>query len=367
VGWEGPGLLEPEKMRRRTNLARETRAALAPLGILALLIVFYVGFQSLFTSCKAGPWWEPLCAPFNAEVIFVLDQPGPIDRAGGLNLPAGEQGVRWRRIISDRHTGRIAWVFFAALCALLSLVALVVAFNVIWKSDLRSRVWHLLGSATAFGVVVLFYPHAFMPLMAPVLDETIAQVSTVQLGMPRIRSIMQWLNAVTYAGAFALVLASWAALRPRDEAKAAVKAGTPPGHLALLDEIAEQMADLRLVLYVGTSVLITGILRMGALSTWSLAFISEAAVPAATSFNASNVAVTGGFYTLVLTAIYLPAAANIHWRARKELTTIGDDAEKTLRDRKLSLSAKDVLPRAVAILGPLLAGPAGELLRWMTS
>jgi hypothetical protein len=64
------------------------------------------------------------------------------------------------------------------------------------------------------------------------------------------------------------------------------------------------MKDLRVVLYVGTLLLIIGILRMTAVTQWSLSFMSPDGMEAAQSFYVSLSSVTGGLYSLILAAVY---------------------------------------------------------------
>ena len=107
---------------------------------------------------------------------------------------------------------------------------------------------------------------------------------------------------------------------------------------------------------------------MGALAQWTLSFISLNAVEAAQNFNSTVVAVAGGFNTMVLAAVYLPAAYILQRRARLEVMRSSlklkpEDREKMLKDQGLTFSFRESLPRVAAILGPLLAGPIGDLVK----
>lgn len=48
---------------------------------------------------------------------------------------------------------------------------------------------------------------------------------------------------------------------------------------------------------------------------------------------------------------------------RSPLKLKPEDSEKTLKDQGLTFSFRESLPRLMAILGPLLAGPIGELVK----
>lgn len=81
-------------------------------------------------------------------------------------------------------------------------------------------------------------------------------------------------------------------------------------------------------------------------------------------FLSGILAIEGGFYTLVLVAVYLPAAVVLQRRARVLDALPVDEAEKEkqLQQYGLSFSFTESLPRILAILGPTLVGPVGELL-----
>jgi hypothetical protein len=126
----------------------------------------------------------------------------------------------------------------------------------------------------------------------------------------------------------------------------------------------EQMQDLRTVLYFGTVLLIVGVLRMSAVTQWTLAFIPPDATDAAKSFYLTLSSVTGGFNSMILAAVYLPAAYILQRRAQllaKELSLSPEEKEKIMGSKESTFSIKESLPKILAILGPLLAGPIGDL------
>ena len=222
------------------------------------------------------------------------------------------------------------------------------------------------------------FPRSYTPVMMDILKATIAQQG--QFGIPIVFGTMNLINSLTYAAAFTLVFASCAILLPRpgvaetdirdedaapnetEQAAGEALAGTANKFAA----VSEQMKDLRIVLYFGTFLLIIGVLRMSAVTQWTLAFISQDAIDAAKSFYITLSSVTGGFNSLILAAVYLPAAYILQRRAQllaKELPLPPDKQEETLKSKGLTFSFRESLPRVLAILGPLLAGPIGELFK----
>jgi hypothetical protein len=76
----------------------------------------------------------------------------------------------------------------------------------------------------------------------------------------------------------------------------------------------------------------------------------------------------GTVFTLFAAGVYLPAALLLRARVRKlALRQKPDDPERWLKSHGLMLSFPQYLPRVIALLGPLLAGPLGELLGKATS
>jgi hypothetical protein len=174
--------------------------------------------------------------------------------------------------------------------------------------------------------------------------------------VPEISRITNLLDSLGNAAAFSLLLTSCATLLPSYE----------PSFPGGAKQLARRMKYLQGVLYAGTFLLVTTILLKKSIYQWSLAFTSreEGAVRVAEKFISSLLAVEGGFYTLVLVAVYIPAAVILQRRANhlEELPDEGAEREKQLNEYDISFSFTESLPRLLAILGPVLAGPVGELL-----
>jgi hypothetical protein len=356
-------------------------AAATPLALVFVLIAFYGAFQKAFIECPKDGIGR--CQPFVASHVYPLDKTEPLDENGEVWKGDGNDDTASRNKLAARYGGRLVWVFLSAVTSLLSLAALVVAGVLIYKSP---GFWKMGPGASAAAALIvssalglmlyLFFWRDFMPIMGPVFEATIA---AGKVGVPVVGQTMRLLNALGYAASFALVFATCAILLPRHLNAQSARDGRPPPVTQRgetdqadvsrkLDILAAQAAGLRVVLYVGTFLLIAGILRMSALGQWVISYVAPSAVAAAQNLNTAVVAVTGGFYTLILAAVYLPSAYIISRRAwvvvgRSTIANPADAQATKLQERGLAFSFKESLPRVLAVLGPLLAGPIGELFK----
>ncbi len=193
-----------------------------------------------------------------------------------------------------------------------------------------------------------------MSILKPLLEKT------VKTDMGQIVEVANRVNSIGFAASFTLVLASCAILLPPNNHS------SPDG----LRELSKRMNYLRLVLYVGTLLLVVGVLLMRSIFHWSLAFIpptEDGVDKIVESFTSSIVTAEAGFYTLILAGVYLPAALILQWRARslQKLPEDVSEKDKVLQGYGLTFSFKESLPRLVAILGPFLVGPVGELFKYL--
>jgi hypothetical protein len=348
--------------------AENRRAAITPLAMVLFLIFFYGLFQSVFVRCDKG---IAKCQPFNAGYLFPLDSPGPLDQKGGVITGSEtdaaknkEIEVKNRKLIAARYSGRYLWVFLAAVGTILGVVAFITSYLLISKSPANARAASVVVVSLLLGLALYFVPDHLMPVMGAIFNNTIGN-SDAKIGMPVIYGTMRLLNSFTYAAAFSIVFASCAILVLGDT-NTEEAAADDDGLSNKLELISERMGYLKIILYVGTFLLIAGVLRMSALSQWTLSFISPNAVEAAQSFSNSVVAVAGGFNTLILAAVYLPAAYILQRRARLAVMRLPlkpEDREQKLKDKGLTFSFRESLPRVAAMLGPLLAGPIGDLFK----
>lgn len=279
----------------------------------------------------------------NDQLVALLTSPVPPEKR--------EELKNIRKVIADRHSGRLTWVFFIAVSMLFCIGALAVSIVLINKSSgfmkekASSRVSTLIGLSFLLGIVLWALPNSFTPVMGEVLRSTISQGRG---GMPIVFDVMRFINAFTYVASFSLIFASCSILLPQEDVptnhptNGNITPSEQPENEANKDEaepsnrlgpIADQMKAIRMFLYVGTLLLIVGILRMSAVTQWSLAFIQPDATDGAKAFYATLITVTGGFYTLILAALYLPAMFILQRRAQaleQESPPLSDEEKGTL-------------------------------------
>lgn len=320
--------------------------ALTPLIAVAILVLFYVAFNGAFISCNKR--FRVACEFVNVENILPNDKPEPI----GFYLADNNESNR--KIIAKRYNGRISWTFLMAAYMLLSAVAFVVSIILTSQSFVNWGKRPTIGVVTlilltALSVVLLLVSKdIYMPLLAKLLEKT------VQVDVTNIVQIANSVNSIGLAAAFSLVLASCAVLLP-----------TTQKGIVALKQLSTKMTYMRAVLYVGTLMLVSGVLLMTGLFSWSKTFISqtEANLEIVDTFTSGVLNTSGALYTLILAAVYLPAAFILRERARS-LTVKDEDAaekERLLQDSNLTFSFRESLPRVAAIIAPMLAGPVGEL------
>jgi hypothetical protein len=130
-------------------------------------------------------------------------------------------------------------------------------------------------------------------------------------------------------------------------------------------DVARRVRMLRYVLYVGATLLALGVLRLSAMLSWGQSyFASESVTGKSVSTLVSGITSSlGAYFTLLMLGIYLPAALLLRQRALE--VAEGNDLEEKedfLEKHGLAISFADYMPRVLALFGPLLAGPIGELL-----
>ena len=267
------------------------------------------------------------------------------------------------------YQGHVAWSLFTGLYAVACLAALCIGAWVIvdaYGLSRRGRLLLLLTAALAVGAAgaAPFWmalagdsTDIFTQIVDNTANKDIYNVSALEFGM----------DGVGLALAAYLAFAASATLFRR---------GADPAEARL--RIAAQHKHLTLILYTGTTLLILATLRIGALLRWSLAFLQPPPwLPEPDAANAlfiykgieglvSNLIVTvGAFGTLLLAALYLPAAFILHRRAaalESERTWAHAGSLLSAKARGLGALLPEHALRVAAILGPMLAGPVGELL-----
>jgi cytochrome b561 len=338
------------------------RAVIAsiPLILVTLLVIAYGTSIETYIRCEGSN--NCLSIPGNLGKFLVLDSPKvPEPIPDDADDVIRKKEIKKYEPYAARYGGRITWIFFRLAYIISCLAAFAIACYVIYQSfankgDEKSKldkgaVFLALGVAlsSAFGILLYNHREQYMSVIIPIFEKTI------EYDLKNIADVMTQVNSFGFAVCLFVVLATCSILySANDEAS---RTG--------LKQLSTKMKYLQLILYVGTIMLVVGILLIRSMYQWSLAFIlrDEQAVKVAESFYSSLLAAEGGFFTLILAAVYLPAALILRSRADslEGLPKENADKEKLLKDYNLTFSFAESLPRILAILGPLLAGPIGEL------
>jgi hypothetical protein len=265
-----------------------------------------------------------------------------------------------------KYSGRLYFAFLEKLYLGVGAIAFIVGCGVLYLSIARLRVVWLLaaiGMAALVGLMLCRHPETHMGLLLQFGPLTIQkEISTILTDIARA-------NSFVFAVGVFLSLSTGAVLYLANTA----------GGVSGLKQLATRMKYLKANLYVSTVILVVGIILERALFQWTLAFIwrDERLVKAAENFLANVLAVDGGYFTLLLAMVYLPAFVILRKRAElllplpEEKLTSADlllplperklKSAEVLKKYGLDFSFTDSLPRVLAILAPLLAGPIGEL------
>ncbi|MBX3236124.1 MAG: hypothetical protein KF814_08220 [Nitrospiraceae bacterium] len=161
-----------------------------------------------------------------------------------------------------------------------------------------------------------------------------------------------------------------AAITPVVAVLAACSIVAPPLRQDMVDPdyLAGQMRQLNEVLYSGSSLLVVGILHMGAWLRWPAALIPDKGPQEAVLGAGLSITMFwGATFTLMLVVTYLPGAIYLARRADTLLRTPAFaskivDRQKWLKDNGLRLTLEEHLIQFGVMLAPLMAGPLGSFL-----
>lgn len=313
---------------------------LAAMTMLVLLhgLLMWTTFFCHWTGCAA--------IPGEVTRIFIPaeqkspppDSQAPVDKATPIVVSGAEA--------TSKLSGRLTSTFLGMAYLIVCVVGLLVGgrifyYSITGKGSAATR-WIVVVAAGLVTIWIVLYeiPVLHMPVLQELGPRTIDRdLSGTTANVDR-------LNAFGYVAAMLLSVTVCAVL-------------SQLRHTLDLKQLAKGMKSLNSILYAGTLILVVGIVFEKALLQWAFTFTSreEHMVKAAESFSAALLAYDGGFYTLLLAALYLPAA----FLLRRQGAELVDHDSKALEKYGLNFSFTESLPRMLAILGPLLAGPVGEL------
>ena len=301
-----------------------------PLLAPTILIVTYVGFYSKFLICANN---SAACSPVSAKVI----------RAAIKDPP--EVAI---------YVARASWTFAGGLYLLACIAALftagLVMKEVFSKSNTRPP-WQLISiiMLVALDVALLMSFWASKDGFSPAQQLLRA---TVGQGLPEINKYSRVFDAISLAATLSLACAASAILFQRDSQLEK-------------EELRRRQTLLRYVLYVGGALLAIAVLQLSARLGWGASYLPAASpmAPLVKSLVEGIVNSMGTFYVLLMAAVYVPAALVLQSRVKQlAAREAPNDPETWLTENGFSLSFSQYLPRIVALLGPMLAGPLGDLL-----
>jgi hypothetical protein len=321
----------PSKWRRITYLL--------PLIVPALVLVTYFVFYIKFLVClPANP-----CTPLSAAEIL-----------------SGISNLDQTRVAT--YVARASWALINGVYVLASLGAIVTAVLVIYHAlpvaeyPVRLK-WMLIlivvvAAADISLVVALWTTKDVFSPAQTLLRATVGQM------VPSINLYNRLADTLSLTGTLSLAAAACATLWE---------------HHANDDDEAELVRRINLlkpILYVIAAALAVAVLKFSATLGWAASYLPpESDIgKSVVSLVRGIIASMGTVFTLFVAGVYLPAALLLRARVRKlALREKPDDPDGWLKSRGLTLSFPQYLPRVIALLGPLLAGPLGELLGKATS
>jgi hypothetical protein len=304
---------------------------LLPLIVAAVVVATFYIFYGKFLFCSAV---KP-CSPLTATEIL-----GSVGTADQIKVSV--------------YVAKASWTLISGVHVLACLVAIVTAGIVIYHAlseyEVKTR-WIVMLIAIAFAadVSLLMAVWSSQDIYSPaqqLLRATVGQV------LPPINTYMRLSDFISLTGTLSLAFAACATLWQRDMNKELDQS-----------QVLQRVRLLQPVLYVLAATLVIAVFRLAATHAWGASFLSPDGElgKTVTSLTTGIVGTLGTFFTLLIAGIYLPAALILRMRLRKVAAT-QDQPETWLANNGMSLTLPQSLPRVIALIGPLLAGPLGDLL-----
>jgi hypothetical protein len=370
--------------------------ALVPIGFLIVLLAFFIGSIRTYIQCepqscaqcvdkKCGQCAPDRCVPGDAkncesmlcslEDIILKDEETTAEtqpqHSGATGKPeeakkpdpVKPERLKKQETTALRINGRTTFVFLANLYFLVCLIAAGVSLYIIYNSLKESVFYGWMKDVfyAALGSFLMAFATIGIAVLLYIFSDLYLQVFGFLLGRGIANDLPQagWLLRVVNSFGFSVCIMLYLAVGT--VIFSPVRRTNPEGLL----EASQKMKYLRTILYLGTLMLIIGMLLIRAVHQWSLVFMprSETAIKMAENFFSNLLALDGGFFTMLLAAAYLPSALIVRWQAEQiqGLPLADTEKEKELQKYHLTFSFTESLPKIIAILGPILAGPVGEL------
>lgn len=321
---------------RSSNISTRLSYFLPLLVPLAIIIAF-VAFYGTFLFCN-GP--DAPCSLITTTVL--------------------RAGVRSGNDIQVRsYVAKATWTLVNGVHVIACLAALIVTgvvMNRALLSDYTPRSRKLIialsiagTAAISFWISVFFNNDTGSP-GPQLLRATVGQV------LPTIFIWTRVLDALSLTAVFSLGCAACAILwNPR------------PDMPRNPSELRERLDLLRYVLFTSAALLVIGVFRLSTTLNWGASFIpSDGEVGKFIGPLVSGIVSSlGTLYTLLIAGMYIPAVLLLRASVNKLAQAPGASAT-FLTDNNLNFSFAAWLPRIVAILGPLMAGPFIDILQKLT-
>lgn len=269
---------------------------------------------------------------------------------GAYDAPSLENPAISQKALPNQYEWRLKWMLYASATLLVNLfmVFICILIMLTWTPTWK---YVLVLTVLCCGLGSISNIAAGMPLLDPMVDRIVANDAP-----PNLKGLVEAINAIGLTVAI-IFSATISVLLLGKEGK--------------FEDLKKKRAQLTLLLYFATAALILALLRGDALSKWSFAFMvtDESTWKALTNFSGTINAALGGFFTLFLASVYMPAAFILKRRAELRLTDDKVDSatlSTNLNDGGFSFSYSDSLPKLLAIVLPVLAGTLSGAIEQLT-
>jgi hypothetical protein len=306
-----------------------------PLLVPAAIIIAFVGFYRNFLFCE-GP--DASCSLIATNVL-----------RAGVNS-SNDTHVR-------SYVAKATWTLVNGVHVIACVAALITAAVVMNRalSDYMRRtraiiIALVIAAAINFSLIVSLHFNKDTGSPGPQLLR-----ATVGQELSSIFIYIRGFDALSLTAVFSLCCAACAILwnpkpnKPRDKA-----------------ELRQRFRLLRSVLFVSAAMLVINVLRLSTTLNWGSSFIpADSEVGKFIGPLVSGIVSSlGTFYTLQIAGIYIPAVLVLRARAN-ELAEVANSAapDTWLSENGLTVPFSAWLPRIVAILAPLMAGPFIEIVK----
>jgi len=316
-----------------------------PILFVALVYATEAFTRNSFFVCGNGNCAEPI--PANIWNVLRVDTNTDVSSSTDI-----QEDTEGRKVIALRYNGRMNWFFLGEIFLYACLGSLVIAATLTFQLFSRLKILAAGGVIALSAIIGLFFhahPEIHMAVFLILFEKAITDE------VPVIAQTTNFLNSLGNAAIFALLLTICASLLPSQDESAPLD----------MKQLSTRIKYQRIVLYTGTFLLVTAMLLKKSIYQWSLAYTSQAEVlEFSKNFLAGFLTLEGGFYTLVLAAAYFPAALVLQRRAQVLIGLSVDEPEMgiKLKEHGINFSLKESLPHILAVLGPFLTGPVGDLL-----